>query len=74
MKSLLIRTFPFRQNTPLIQHSTTYKINANGGNIRLGVRVVGESEQQTRLSDTGISNEQEFKEIIAAKNRNMKIQ
>jgi uncharacterized protein YcfJ len=48
-----------------LQYSSTYKINANGGNVRLGVRVVGESEQQTRLSDTGISNEKEFKEIIA---------
>ena len=34
----------------------TYEIDTNGGNVGFSVRIVCEPEQQTRLSDTGVSN------------------
>lgn len=43
-----------------------YEINANSRNIALGVGVVGESQQQARLSDTGISNQEELEEVVVS--------
>lgn len=43
----------------------TYKIHTNRRNVRLRVRVVGKSKQQTRLSDTRVSNQEQLEEIIA---------
>jgi hypothetical protein len=47
--------------------TTTYEIDANGGDVGLGVGVVGEPQQQARLSDTGVSNQQELEEKIAVR-------
>lgn len=44
-----------------------FEVNTDGGDVRLGVGVVGETQQQTRLSDSGIANEQKFEEVIAKK-------
>lgn len=42
-----------------------YKVNSNGGNVGFGVGVVCEPKQQTRLSHTGVSDEEQFKEVVA---------
>jgi len=42
-----------------------FEINTDCGDVRLSVSVVGESEKQTGLSDTGVSDEEEFEEVIA---------
>ena len=43
-----------------------YKVNADRRDIALGVGVVRKPEQKTRLADTGISDEEQFEEVIAA--------
>ena len=48
------------------RHDQTYKIDSNGGDVGLRVGIIGESQQETGLSDTGVSDKQEFEEIIAA--------
>ena len=48
-----------------MKRQVTYKVDSNGGNIRLRVRIVSESKQQTRLSDARVSNEEELEEVIA---------
>lgn len=43
----------------------TYKVNTNGGNVALSVRVIGKTQQQTRLANTGIANQEKLEEIVA---------
>lgn len=43
----------------------SYKIDTNCGNVRFRVSIIRKSEKQTRLSDTGVSNKEQFEEIIA---------
>lgn len=45
---------------------TTYEVNTDGGNVALCVCVVRETEQQAGLSDTRITDEEEFKEVIVS--------
>ena len=42
-----------------------FEINTNGGDVGFGVSVVCESEEQTRFTDTGVSNKEQFEQIIA---------
>ena len=37
---------------------SAYEINTNGGNVGFCVGVIGKSEKQTRLSDTGVSDKE----------------
>jgi hypothetical protein len=46
-----------------------FEIDTNSGNVRLRVRVVREPEQQTRLSDAGISDQEKLEEVIAGKDK-----
>jgi hypothetical protein len=46
------------------------KVDANRGNVRLGVGVVGESEQQAGLAHTRISNQEQLEQIIATRQMN----
>lgn len=43
----------------------TYEVNTNGGNIEFCISIIRESEQQAWLSYSGISNEEQFKKIVA---------
>lgn len=43
----------------------TYKIHANRTDIALCICVIGESKQQTGLSNAGIADQQQFEKIIA---------
>jgi hypothetical protein len=47
--------------------ATTYKVHANGGDVALCVRVVGESKEEARFPDTRIADEQVLVEVIAAR-------
>lgn len=44
----------------------THKVHADGGDVALGVGVIGKSEQQTRLSNTRISDKEELEEIVVS--------
>lgn len=44
----------------------THKVDTNSRDVRLGIGVIGESQQQTRLSNTGISDEEELEEVIVS--------
>jgi hypothetical protein len=46
-------------------NTTTYKVYTNSGNVGFRVGIIRKSEQQTGLSDTGVSNKEQFKEVIA---------
>lgn len=39
-----------------ILREQTYEVYANRRNVRLGVRVICKSKQQTRLSNTGVTD------------------
>lgn len=51
----------------------TYKVNTNGRDVGLGVRVIGETKQQARLSDAGISDQQELEQVIVSANHMVSI-
>jgi hypothetical protein len=42
----------------------TYEIDTDRGDVRLSVCVIGETEQQTRLSNTGVTDEEELEEVV----------
>jgi hypothetical protein len=44
----------------------THEINTDGRDVALCVCVVGETEQQARLSDTRVSDEQELEEVVVS--------
>lgn len=44
-----------------------YKVNTDCGDVRLGVSVVGESQKQAGLSNTGVSDEEQFEEVIVSR-------
>jgi hypothetical protein len=46
--------------------SSTYKVNTDSRDVTLGVGVVGETKQQARLSNTGVSDEEELEEVIVS--------
>jgi hypothetical protein len=43
-----------------------YEVDTNSRDIRLSVGIVGEPQQQTGLSYTGVSDEEELKEIVVS--------
>jgi hypothetical protein len=45
----------------------TYKVHTNRRDVGFGVGIIGKSEQQTRFTNTRISNEEELEQIVAAK-------
>jgi hypothetical protein len=49
--------------------SETHEVDADGGDVALCVCVVGEPEQQARLSDTRIADEEELEEVIVSVGR-----
>lgn len=44
----------------------THEIDTDSRDIGLGVGVIGESQEQTRLSNAGISDEEELEEIVVS--------
>lgn len=43
-----------------------YKVDADCGNVGLGVGVVGKSQEQAGLSNTGVTDEEELEEVIVS--------
>lgn len=43
-----------------------YEVDTNSRDIRLSVGIVGEPQQQTGLSYTGVSDEEELEEIVVS--------
>lgn len=43
---------------------STYEVDTDGGNVALGVGVVGKTQKQTRFTDTGISDQQQLEQVI----------
>lgn len=54
-------------NTSNVFVCKTYKVDTDRRDVGLGVCVVGETEQQTRLSDTGISDQEELEQVVVPK-------
>jgi hypothetical protein len=44
----------------------TYEVDTDGGDVGLCVGIVGESQQQARLPDTRVSDEQELEEVVVS--------
>lgn len=45
-----------------------YEVDTDRGDVALRVGVIGESKKQTRLSYTGVSNEQELEQVVVSVN------
>lgn len=43
-----------------------YEVNTDCGDVGLGVSVVGESQEQAGLSDTGVSDEEQLEEVVVS--------
>ena len=41
-----------------------FEIDTNGADVRLAVGIVGKAKEQTRFTNTGISNQQQLEQII----------
>lgn len=46
---------------------STHKVNTDGGDVGLSVGIVGESQQQARLSNTGVTDEEELEKVIVSR-------
>lgn len=46
--------------------SQTYKVNTNRRDVALGVCVIGESEQETGLSNTRVSDQEELEQVVVS--------
>lgn len=42
------------------------EVDADGGDVALGVGVVGESQEQAGLSDAGVTDEEELEEVVVS--------
>ena len=48
------------------KEAEAYEIDTNRGNVGLGVRVIGKTQQQARLSHTGITDEEKLEEVVVS--------
>jgi hypothetical protein len=44
----------------------TYEVDTNGRDVGLGVCVIGESQQQARLSNTRVTDKQKLEEVVVS--------
>jgi hypothetical protein len=44
-----------------------YKVNTDRRDVGLGVGVVGETQEQARLSNTGVTDEEQLEEIVVSR-------
>ena len=44
----------------------TYEIDSDGGDVGLGVGIIGETQQQARLSNTGVTDKQKLEEVVVS--------
>jgi hypothetical protein len=55
-----------RSRTPAPFSITTYEVDADRGDVGLCVGVVGEPQQQARLADTGVTDEQQLEKVVVS--------
>jgi hypothetical protein len=48
------------------ESKSTYEVNTDSRNVAFRVGVIGETEQQARLSNTGVSDEEQLEEVIVS--------
>lgn len=46
--------------------SETYEVNADCRDVAFGVGIISETKQQARLSNTGVTDEEQFEEVIVS--------
>jgi hypothetical protein len=49
------------------EREVAYEVDTDGRDVGLGIGIVGESQQQARLADTGVSDEEELEEVVVSK-------
>ncbi len=52
---------------PTKNRLATYEIHSNCRNVRFSVSIIRKSQQETRFTNAGISNEEEFEKVVAAR-------
>lgn len=50
---------------------SAYEVDTDCGDVRLGVGVVGETQQQAGLSNTGVTDEEELEKVIVSGQRQL---
>lgn len=45
----------------------TYEVDTNGRDVGLCVGVIGESQEEARLSNTGITDEEKLEEVVVSR-------
>ena len=45
----------------------THEVNTDGGDVGLSVGIVSESEEETRLSNTRVSDKEELEEVVVSR-------
>lgn len=70
-KSLLTSSVPDLQLYRLSVEidGSDFEVHSDRTDVALCVCIICESEQQARLSDTGVSNEQKFEQVVTAKEK-----
>lgn len=48
------------------RETDAYKVDTDCGNVGLGVGVIGKSQEQARLSNTGVTDEEQLEEVIVS--------
>lgn len=43
-----------------------YEVDTDCGDIRLGVSIIGEPQEQAGLSNTGVSDEEQLEEVVVS--------
>lgn len=51
---------------PLSGQVPTYEVNTDSRNVAFRISIICKSEKQTRLSDTGVTDEEEFEQVIVS--------
>lgn len=50
-----------------------YEVDTDRGDVGLGVSVVGETQEQTRLSDTRVTNKQQLEQVVVSASRRIAV-
>jgi len=67
---LLARRVPDLQlyRLPVKLYSSDFKVDTNCGNVGFSVCVIGKSQKQARLPNSGVSNEKELEKVVTENN------
>lgn len=48
------------------EHRGTHEVDTDGGDVALSVGIIGKPEQQARLANTGISDEEQLEKVVVS--------